>query len=150
MLAVHGNELSGPGGQVASPLYPRSYVHYGSFSWRIMVDIGRAIAITFKDFFIEFYFSNCYSSIAVSNEMYFFISIHISVLAAGDGLSCWKFNFKQFKVMVFTCSKCTIFEMCNVSKLMILQHGITHRTPLHSVCSITVKKYIYIYIFKKF
>ncbi|PNF23973.1 hypothetical protein B7P43_G09286 [Cryptotermes secundus] len=62
---LHGNDLSGPAGQVASPLYPSSYRRYGSFSWRIMVDIGQAIAITFKEFFIEFFFSNCIASVAV-------------------------------------------------------------------------------------
>jgi hypothetical protein len=76
MFTVHGNDLSGPAGQVASPLYPRSYRHYGTFSWRIMVDIGRAIAVTFKEFFVELYFSNCYSSVAVSNKIYLFISIY--------------------------------------------------------------------------
>jgi hypothetical protein len=76
MFAVHGNDLSGPAGQVASPLYPRSYRHYGSFSWRIMVDTGQAIAITFKEFFFEVYFSNWYSFVAVSNEIFLFISVY--------------------------------------------------------------------------
>jgi hypothetical protein len=100
MFTVHGNDLSGPAGQIASPLYPRSYLHYGSFSWRIMVDIGRAIAITFKEFFVEFYFSNCISFVTVSNEMHLFISVHKLVfksIAASDGLSSWKFKFKQLQ-----------------------------------------------------
>jgi hypothetical protein len=66
---VHGNDLSGPTGQVASPLYPRSYMRYGTFSWRITVDVGKAIAISFQEFFIDDYFSNCYSNLAVSNKV---------------------------------------------------------------------------------
>jgi cubilin len=63
---VHGNELSGPTGQVSSPLYPRSYMHDGVFSWRIMVEFSKVVAISFKEFFIDVYFSNCYSYVAVS------------------------------------------------------------------------------------
>jgi hypothetical protein len=92
---VHGNDLSGPTGQVASPLYPRSYSREGVFSWRIMVDIGKAIAITFKDFFIDVYFSDCYSYFAVSNKMYSVIFLCVSQVkrvAAFNGLSCWEFK----------------------------------------------------------
>jgi hypothetical protein len=70
MFTVHGNDLSGPTGQVASPLYPHSYRHEGVFSWRIMVDTGKAISITFKEFFIDTSSSYCYSYIAVSNELH--------------------------------------------------------------------------------
>ncbi|GFG35967.1 hypothetical protein Cfor_02931, partial [Coptotermes formosanus] len=62
---LHGNDLSGRTGQVASPLYPRSYMRDGVFSWRIMVDFGQAVAISFKEFFVDDYFSDCYSYVAI-------------------------------------------------------------------------------------
>ncbi|XP_021927790.1 cubilin [Zootermopsis nevadensis] len=62
---LHGNDLSGPSGQVASPLYPRSYMHDDTFFWRIMVDFGQVVAITFREFFIDTYFSGCDSYLAV-------------------------------------------------------------------------------------
>ncbi|KAJ4432257.1 hypothetical protein ANN_20874 [Periplaneta americana] len=52
---LHGNNLNGPSGQIASPLYPNFYLHSGQFFWRIVVDSGKAIAITFKEFFIDIY-----------------------------------------------------------------------------------------------
>ncbi|XP_068081387.1 cubilin [Anabrus simplex] len=56
---VHGNDLSGPSGEIASPLYPRSYIQEGDFSWRVTVQFGYAISITFTDFFIEKYMDFC-------------------------------------------------------------------------------------------
>ena len=70
LSTVHGNDLSGPTGQVASPMYPRSYMRTGVFSWRIMVDIGQAVVISFIELFIDVYFSDCYSYVAVSNKMH--------------------------------------------------------------------------------
>nr|CAD7261777.1 unnamed protein product [Timema shepardi] len=63
---LHGNELFGASGQVASPLYPHPYYHEGTYSWRITVQFGKAITISFKDFYVPSYFSDiCYSSLKV-------------------------------------------------------------------------------------
>jgi hypothetical protein len=69
-------------------------MHHGVFSWRIMVDIGQAIVISFQEFFIDDYFSDCYSYLAVSNKVYSAIfvcvyqiggfgSLVVSMLASG-------------------------------------------------------------------
>lgn len=63
ILLVHGNELSGPSGQIASPLYPKIFYDtlLPSISWRITVDFDSNIIITFKDFYVESYTSDeCY------------------------------------------------------------------------------------------
>ncbi|XP_063226608.1 cubilin [Bacillus rossius redtenbacheri] len=50
---VHGNNLNGSSGQIASPLYPHPYLRGGEFSWRVTVDFGMAISITFQDFYVS-------------------------------------------------------------------------------------------------
>uniref|UniRef100_T1HII4 CUB domain-containing protein n=1 Tax=Rhodnius prolixus TaxID=13249 RepID=T1HII4_RHOPR len=50
---VHGGELSGISGQLASPLYPKNYIKYGKFNWRITVQPSHAIRIAVIDLFIE-------------------------------------------------------------------------------------------------
>lgn len=61
VIVVHGNELTGPAGEVASPLYPKPYIQQGDFFWRITVDNGMTIRITFTDFYMDhFDTSECY------------------------------------------------------------------------------------------
>ena len=106
LSTVHGNDLSGPTGQVASPLYPRSYRRYGVFSWRIMVDTGKAVVISFHEFFIDAYSSNCYSYVAVSNKVYsaiFVCTSQIKRVAAFDGLSWWEFKLNNYKILDMKC-----------------------------------------------
>ncbi|XP_015512725.2 cubilin [Neodiprion lecontei] len=63
---VHGNlELSGPSGDIASPLYPNVCILDGEYFWRITVDSGFTIQITFKDFYIEKYGSECYIALVI-------------------------------------------------------------------------------------
>ncbi|XP_049840781.1 cubilin-like [Schistocerca gregaria] len=63
---LHGNNLEGPSGQLASPLYPQPYTKQGVFNWRITVDFNHVITLTFKNFFIPTYFGGClYSSLTV-------------------------------------------------------------------------------------
>lgn len=65
-----------------------------------MVDFGQAVAITFKEFFIDIYFSNCYSYVAVSNEMHNLILLNIFLFkgaAASDGLLQWELKCKQLQ-----------------------------------------------------
>jgi hypothetical protein len=84
----------------------------GVFSWRIMVDFGQAVAISFKEFFVDDYFSDCYSYVAVSNKMYSVVLLCVSqikMVAASDGLSCW--------ALVMRCSKYTLLKMCNMGRL---------------------------------
>lgn len=57
---VHGNELFGPSGEIASPLYPKIYEENtlwsdSSVTWRITVDFQSVILISFKDFFINWF-----------------------------------------------------------------------------------------------
>nr|CAD7455080.1 unnamed protein product [Timema tahoe] len=63
---LHGNELFGASGQVASPLYPHPFFHDGTYNWRITVQFGKAIAISFKDFYIPTYDTDtCYFSLKI-------------------------------------------------------------------------------------
>lgn len=125
MFTVHGNDLSGPSGQVASPLYPRSYMHDDTFFWRIMVDFGQVVAITFREFFIDTYFSGCDSYLAVSNEINKLIFLDIFVVkrvAANDGLFHWEFKFKQLIVLCCMCFKFTVFKMYSMSQFIDHDH----------------------------
>ncbi|KAK5640278.1 hypothetical protein RI129_011089 [Pyrocoelia pectoralis] len=54
----HGVALSGPMGQIASPLYPHYYTKNEEFSWTITVTFGQAILISFVDFYVETYSDN--------------------------------------------------------------------------------------------
>ncbi|XP_046746260.1 cubilin-like [Diprion similis] len=58
-------ELSGPTGDIASPLYPQLCVLEGEYFWRITVDSGFTIQITFKDFSIERYGEECYIALTI-------------------------------------------------------------------------------------
>ena len=57
--SVHGNELGGSSGTIASPMFPHSYRHIvnrGSstedveITWRVTVSEGKVIRITFDTF----------------------------------------------------------------------------------------------------
>jgi hypothetical protein len=59
----------------------------GVFYWRVTVDTGRAIVISFREFFIDDYYSDCYSYLAVSNEVYSAVFVRVSQIkkvAASD------------------------------------------------------------------
>ena len=57
---VYGNELSGPTGQIANPGYPKPFIQYiSSITWKITVDFGRIIQITFKKFHIDKHTQSC-------------------------------------------------------------------------------------------
>lgn len=45
--AVHGNDLSGNRGEIASPLFPHPYIHRDDFSWRVTVDAERFVRLYF-------------------------------------------------------------------------------------------------------
>uniref|UniRef100_A0A1Y1LNZ2 Cubilin n=1 Tax=Photinus pyralis TaxID=7054 RepID=A0A1Y1LNZ2_PHOPY len=51
----HGVTLSGATGQIASPLYPYYYKKSEEMSWTVTVTFGKAILISFADFYLETY-----------------------------------------------------------------------------------------------
>jgi len=62
---VHGNELSGSQGEIASPLFPHSYFRLyrrddpaDATTWRVTVGDGMAVALEFQVFEVE---ANSYS-----------------------------------------------------------------------------------------
>lgn len=44
------SDLSGPTGQIYSPLYPKSYLTYETFSYKITVALKKKIVLSFKEF----------------------------------------------------------------------------------------------------
>ncbi|GLG98263.1 Cubilin homolog [Gryllus bimaculatus] len=62
---IHGNELEGQSGQIASPLYPRPYLQESEYSWRVTVAVGSAIRITFREFYIESFSDSCDMFLAI-------------------------------------------------------------------------------------
>ncbi|KTF87440.1 hypothetical protein cypCar_00025640 [Cyprinus carpio] len=56
---LYGNEITGSSGQIASPLYPRTYPNNADYRWTITVDSDSYIQIQFLDIDIEDLF-NCY------------------------------------------------------------------------------------------
>ncbi|XP_046392545.1 cubilin-like [Ischnura elegans] len=60
---LHGNEVFGAHGQIASPLYPEPFISTGTYTWRITVNHGMAIAITFEDFHVDSYPGECHLSL---------------------------------------------------------------------------------------
>ena len=144
LSTVHGNDLSGPTGQVASPLYPRSYMKNGVFYWRIMVDFGQAIVISFQEFFIDDYYSNCYSYVAVSNKVYsaiFVCASQIKRVVASDWLSWWEFKLNNYKILVMKFLKCALLAMWNVTKLTeLLVWEKSHCMSLHGVHEFNIRQ----------
>ena len=63
---VHGNDLNGPVGVIASPLYPKICKLEDDFSWRITVDFGWMVKIKFEDFSIGGTNRECADEITVS------------------------------------------------------------------------------------
>lgn len=50
---MYGNDVEGESGQIASPLYPRTYPNNAHYHWTITVDGGSYIQIRFVDMDIE-------------------------------------------------------------------------------------------------
>lgn len=72
------------------------------------MDVGQAIVISFREFFIDVYYSSCYNYLAVSNKVYsaiFVCASQIKRVAAPDWLSCWDFKLNNYKILVMKCSK---------------------------------------------
>uniref|UniRef100_A0A673AMU3 Cubilin n=1 Tax=Sphaeramia orbicularis TaxID=375764 RepID=A0A673AMU3_9TELE len=56
---LYGNDVTGEAGQIASPLYPRTYPNNAHYHWTITVDGGKYVQIRFLDMDVED-LSNCY------------------------------------------------------------------------------------------
>lgn len=64
---IHGNVLTGPSGQIASPLYPHPLQRTLETTWRVTVDFGSSVRIEFTDFHVENLSDECYfASLEVS------------------------------------------------------------------------------------
>lgn len=59
IFAVYGNDVMGSYGQIASPLYPRTYPNNADYRWTITVSGDSYVEIRFLDIDIED-LSNCY------------------------------------------------------------------------------------------
>ena len=64
---LHGNDLAGSAGEIASPLYPLHMFGYGWFSyhWTITVAEGKKIEIIFEDFDLNEEYDCYYNSISI-------------------------------------------------------------------------------------
>ena len=79
------------------------------------MDSGKAIAISFREFFIDDYFSDCYSYVAVSNKVYsatFVCASQIKRVAASDWLSWWEFIIIIFHL--FSVNLCTRYGKSHI------------------------------------
>lgn len=52
-FSVYGNEITGSSGQIASPLYPRTYPNNADYRWTITVNSNFHVEIHFLDIDIE-------------------------------------------------------------------------------------------------
>ena len=78
---MYGNELTGESGQIASPLYPRTYPNNADYRWTVTVDGDSYVQIHFLDLDIED-LSNCfYDNLKVNDSFHrnSFIWFHLSI-----------------------------------------------------------------------
>ncbi|KAJ3659671.1 hypothetical protein Zmor_011346 [Zophobas morio] len=61
----HENDLTGHSGRIVSPLYNQGHPLYGDYSWRITVNYGKRILLTFKEINLESGDSMCFSAITI-------------------------------------------------------------------------------------
>ena len=53
VTVVHGGDLTGDGGQLASPLYPNQHPHNAEYAWTITVPNGMYVYVEFRDIDLE-------------------------------------------------------------------------------------------------
>ena len=53
VTAVHGGDLTGERGQLASPLYPNQHPHNAEYAWTITVPNGMYVYVEFRDIDLE-------------------------------------------------------------------------------------------------
>lgn len=64
---IHGSDLNGPVGEIASPLYPLPCKLEDEFSWRVTVEFGWIIKIEFNAFSLDSTPPNCFGQLSVRN-----------------------------------------------------------------------------------
>lgn len=64
-FSVYGNDVTGEFGQIASPLYPRTYPNNADYRWTITVEGGSYIQIRFLDIDIEDLYDCYYDQLKV-------------------------------------------------------------------------------------
>ena len=69
---LFGDELTGDYGEIASPMYPRTYRGSETFSWRITVDFKYVIEVQFLDVNFDNYDDYCYSTLKVKFNFNFY------------------------------------------------------------------------------
>lgn len=58
---IHGNDITGTFGAIASPFYPHAFKRSDDVTWRVTVPFGLAVRIEFDDFHLE-NVNDCYFS----------------------------------------------------------------------------------------
>lgn len=64
--SVYGIDVTGESGQIASPLYPRTYPNNANYKWTITVEGTSYIQIRFLDMDIEDLYDCTYDNLKVS------------------------------------------------------------------------------------
>lgn len=62
---MYGNDLTGESGQIASPLYPRTYPNNADYRWTITVDGDSYVQIRFLDMEVEDLYDCYYDQLKV-------------------------------------------------------------------------------------
>ena len=65
---IHGSDLSGPEGEIASPLYPMPCRLEDEYSWRVTVDFGSIVKIEFDEFSLDSTFPDCFAQVSVRKK----------------------------------------------------------------------------------
>lgn len=65
IFSVYGNDITGSSGQIASPLYPRTYPNNADYRWTITVSGDSYIEIRFLDIDIEDLYACFYDQLKV-------------------------------------------------------------------------------------
>ena len=66
---MYGNDLTGESGQIASPLYPRTYPNNVDYRWTVTVDGDSYVQIHFLEMDIEDV-SNCFYDQLKVNDLF--------------------------------------------------------------------------------
>lgn len=70
---IHGNDITGSFGEIASPFYPQAFKRSDEVTWRVTVPFGSAVRVEFDDFHLE-NFNDCYYFSFTVNKYLYYIS----------------------------------------------------------------------------
>ncbi|KAJ0177495.1 hypothetical protein K1T71_007504 [Dendrolimus kikuchii] len=62
---LHGNEITGNNGIIASPLFPHRYQGAGEYTWRIITEWSSIISVTFEEFEIVAHSDVCKNKLSI-------------------------------------------------------------------------------------